>query len=134
MKILVEKPPVYDACVAKFGAALIVGRPIVWAYGDAIYNPMNIGLPRDIIAHEKVHLERQGGDPAAWWKMYLKDDSFRYDEELAASRVEWRTYQRWHPGKNNAAALEHIAAKLSSELYGGLVTPDEALRAIVGAR
>lgn len=122
--IVVAKPPVYDECVAAFGRDAIVGKPILWAWGDKIYNPLDIDIPRELLAHEAVHGARQLGQVESWWELYLKDAAFRYNEEVLAHRAEWRNLVKWN--RQSAAALDAIAARLASPLYGKMCSMDGA--------
>lgn len=129
--IIVAKPPVYAACDAQFK---IAGKPVLFSWGHSIYNPMNVDIPRYLLAHEAVHGERQlkvGID--AWWDKYLADASFRFEEERVAHRAEWLSYSKWCKLEQRAPYLEGVAKRLSSELYGNMVTLDEARIAILRA-
>ena len=132
-EIVIALPPVFDRCVAAFGHEAIIGRPIVWSWGNKVFNPLGIEIPPEILAHEKVHGERQSSDPVrinAWWDKYLTDAQFRYDEELVAHRAEWHAYFRRRPGKDNTEVLNKIAERLASSLYGGCCTVAQAKDAI----
>ena len=125
--VIVAKPPVYDRCIAVFGEAVIVGKPILWAWGDTIYNPLDIDIPRELFAHEAVHGERQlAVDPHRWWDNYLTDTLFRYNEERLAHRAEWRNMVKYGAGKNLTPAFEAIAGRLAGPLYGNVATLKEA--------
>jgi hypothetical protein len=130
-RVVVAKPPVYDACVEKFGADVIVGKPIIWSWGDVIYNPTDIHISHELFAHEAVHGERQLDQVEKWWELYLKDPQFRYDEEMHAHRAEWRAVLRRSAGKNVGAVLEAIAGRLASPLYGKVISLDGARYAIL---
>lgn len=90
LRILEQRPPNYDAVVAAFPGCE-AHKPI-FAYGDAIYNPFQIPVGRELVAHESVHCARQGGNPDAWWKSYIEDKQFRFTEELLAHQEEYRAY------------------------------------------
>ncbi len=123
-RIIVAKPPVYDRCVHAFGEATIVGKPILWSWGDAIYNPLDIDIPRELLAHEAVHGLRQLGVVEAWWNRYLADTDFRFEEEIIAHRAEWRNLVKWARG--TAKHLDAIAGRLASPLYGNMASLDVA--------
>lgn len=132
-RIVVAKPPVYEQCVRVFGAEVIVGKPIIWSWGEVIYNPLDIDIPRELIAHEAVHGERQGpneGSIRHWWLQYLESAEFRYNEERLAHRAEWHTHRKYGAGKNLAPAFEGIAARLASPLYGKVISVDGAKLAL----
>lgn len=120
-------PPIYDAIVQVLPDAANPG--VIFAYGGRVYGRgIKKVLSRELDAHERVHIERQGSDPDAWWRQYLTDPAFRYIEELVAHRAEYRTYCARHinPVKR-AQALRHIAKKLASPLYGAGVTVETAM-------
>lgn len=131
-EIVIAYPPVYERCIAAFGADPIVGKPVIWSWGSTIYNPMNIAIPHELLRHEAVHGERQGAGETinSWWDKYLTSPQFRYDEELVAHRAEWMDYIRYRPGKDNTAMLNKIAERLASALYGGCCTQAQAKDAI----
>lgn len=127
MIVRFERPPLFDKIHAKFDVA---GKPIIFAFGQVIYNPERIKIPSTLFAHEKVHGERQGkqfSDIENWWLRYIEDKEFRFTEELLAHRAEYHAYRKLHgPGQRTAKYLDQVAEKLSSPLYGGLVTPKTA--------
>ena len=107
---------------------------MIFAWDGAIWNPDGIPVSVELQAHEGVHCERQGRgftDCMRWWDRYLQDVGFRYDEELAAHRVEFSTFCRRHENrKRRADYLQKIAERLAGPLYGGVVPVDEARAAI----
>jgi len=125
--IVIARPPIYDRCDAQFH---IAGKPILFSWGDKIYNPMDVDIPHELIAHEAAHGAQQGTEEKGirrWWDQYLADPQFRLYEELLGHRAEWREYMRRHPnGKDSARVLEAIAGRLSSELYGNVISLDDA--------
>lgn len=133
MRIVVSRPPNFDEIVAVFPMA--TRRGVVFTYGGAIYNPSAIEIPRQIIAHEEVHAERQGTDPEevrAWWSRYLRDADFRADEETRAHRAEYHAL-RAHTKDRNVVVrgLDSIAGRLSSPLYGGMLSKAHARALLV---
>jgi hypothetical protein len=112
-----EFPPNIDAIDAAFH---VKEKPVIYAYGGVIYNPHRVFLHHFLIEHEKVHLARQGDDPAGWWDRYIKDDVFRYIEELFAHRRELAVRQRGKDGKKytSYALLKETARRLSAPFYG----------------
>lgn len=128
MKVLKAYPPNYPQMTRHFPQ--IKGKPgILFAYGDTIYNPSNVPLQPWIIAHEEVHGLRQVSDTLAWWDKYLVDAKFRYDEELLAHREEYRVFVE-RMGDPQGYYLDLVAKRLSSQLYGSIVSYDEAKRKI----
>lgn len=110
-------PPNIDAIDAAFHVR--EKRGVVYAYGDTIYNPHAVYLPNFILEHEKVHLARQGDDPAGWWDRYIKDEDFRYAEELAAHAREFEFRRRGKDGKRYTryALLRETAQRLMAPFY-----------------
>lgn len=108
----------------------IANRPVIFTWGDTIYDPMSVGVTPELKAHEGVHFSRQTNDPEkirAWWQQYLVDPAFRLDEELPAHRAEYKTFRALHRDPNaRIRALYHIAAKLSGPLYGNLISDSKA--------
>lgn len=131
MKIVKAFPPNYRAINDVFN---VRGRAVMFAYGGTIFNPSGISISPALQAHEAVHGERQGRDPAGWWVRYIADPRFRLDEEVPAHQAEYR----WHArqagagqpvkGFRSLLAFNHhqIALRLSGPLYGGLISLAEA--------
>lgn len=113
-------------------------RGIVYCWGPRIYNPDGVAIPPEILAHEGVHYSRQTKEEGAirrWWERYLEDPAFRLAEELPAHRAEYKALlNRDRNPRHRSQYLQHVAAKLAAPLYGGIITPREAARQIMGAR
>lgn len=134
--IIVERPPVYERCVKAFGADAIVGQPILWSWGARIYNPMDVDIPPELLAHEAAHGAQQGLEEAEierWWDKYLSDLKFRLEEEVLGHRAEWFNYVRRRPGKDCSQVLNRIAERLASPLYGSMLSVARARRIILTA-
>ena len=114
-----EYPPIFDRIKEAFPLA---GEKTIFAYGDKVYVPSGKQIPPEILAHEKIHCERQMKmGLAAWWDQYLVDPHFRFKEELIAHQVEYHFLRNLHPGKKyKGSIIEHVAKKLSNPLYGGM--------------
>lgn len=124
MKVIEAFPPIYAEIVRAFN---VRGKPVVFCYGDVLYNPSRIKIPPELIAHETVHMLRQGDDPDSWWADYIIDPAFRLAEELPAHIAEFAAVRRATDARSvQQAALHRIAARLSSPLYGSLVDYNEA--------
>jgi len=86
LKVLKDYPPNILAIDAHFHT---IGKPILYTYGDTIYNPLGVEMPDWLAAHEFTHVMQQAkSGPEAWWQRYIEDQEFRYTEELAAHRTE----------------------------------------------
>jgi hypothetical protein len=131
MRIVTGRPPNYAAIAAAFQ---ITGRSgLLFAYGDTIYNQDGIRIPPCLIEHERVHLARQCGIPEAWWERYIADPAFRLAEEIPAHRAEWITFcQGPTTRKLRRAAFAMIAGRLSSPIYGSLISVAKAREVIGG--
>lgn len=132
MRVLAEKPPIWDRIVAAFPH--VDRQPgIIFAWGTRVYMPFGGTLTRELAAHERTHGQRQlkmGLD--AWWDRYLADPDFRYAEEAPAHRAEyWAFCRREADRKARAWFLEQVAQRLSGPLYGGVTTLDQARRCIL---
>lgn len=136
MNIVIARPPNYDQIAAVFPIERFPGA--FFCYGDTIYNPSGSVIPPALLAHESVHSQRQtslriAGNPERWWEFYLADPAFRLAEELPAHRAEWQHFCGQGYGRGERRRyLSQIAQRLSSPLYGSLVTKDKA-RSLIGA-
>lgn len=133
MKVIYEKPPMYDRIVQRFPQA--AGKYVVFSWGDRLYSPSSYPLARQILAHEAVHGVRQGANPEAWWEQYLIDDSFRLTEEIAGHREEYKEYKKSTRDRNMLNAyLSSIALRLSGPLYGNIISQNEARKEICSGK
>lgn len=130
MKVIKAFPPNFVQLSKHFP---IKGKPgILYAYGDVLYNPSGVKVTPWIMAHEEVHGMRQqdeGMSLGEWWDSYINYDDFRLKEELLAHRAEWQTYKSVHDW-SSGYYLDTISTRLSSPLYGSLLSFEEAKRRI----
>lgn len=129
MEIVRRYPPNYSEIVEAIPQAAAPG--VIFCYGDKIYAPGRGALTPALIAHEDVHRRQQlaVGGPGFWSRRYLTDIKWRYEQELAAHIAEYRhDAGEWASRQQRRQALSIIAKRLSSALYGRLVTLDEAKR------
>jgi len=127
MTIVVDFPPIYDEIAAVF--RIYDRRDVVFAWGDRIYNPYELVIPTEILAHEAVHGGRQGSLEAGireWWKRYMEDRAFRFAEEVHAHRAEYLWLMQNAPRGRRRSALKLVASKLASPLYGNMATASDA--------
>ena len=133
MKIINSNPPNIDELDSKFN---IRGKPIIFTYGDIIYNPLNVFVSPELMSHEEVHSVRQTNDRASielWWEKYLIDPEFRLNEEVLAHRAEFKKYCETHKDRNNQNLfLNGISQRLSSSMYGNMLTVNKARKKITG--
>jgi hypothetical protein len=136
MKIEIARPPIYEFIAQHFS---IEGQKgIYFCWGDKIFNPDDVKIPPAIMEHEKVHSIRQGDTIEGWWLRYCVDKEFRFAEELLAHRAEFNWYcqqtnaNEQMPGYRSRKEyhLTKIAQRLSSPLYGSMISTSAARRAI----
>lgn len=133
MKVLVRRPPNFDAILARFPMAF---RAVLFAYGDVIYNPHGVRIPPELFVHEGVHGARQlayAGGVEAWWEHYLADSAFMIEEEALAHVAEYGAVLDGVPLPSRSAqkrALALIADRLSGPLYGNAMSLSAAVRII----
>ena len=145
MRIVQAYPPLIDAIDGAFG---VIGKPILFAWGDRIYNPAGVTVPAELLAHEKVHGERQSAyafgagledKVQAWWGEYIANPTFRLEEEMPAHVVEFKSLceqhrAKWTSERNMRRTFAaHVARKLSAPLYGRLVTFEAAKKFLLAA-
>lgn len=133
MEVCFGLPPMYRELLRTFPD--IEGRRMLFTFGNTIFNPTEVVIPPQLYAHEAVHAKRQGAnidEYFAWWKEYMRDAKFRFDEELPAHVAEYHAYCKRHGDRNaRAKALNEIVLRLAGPVYGCMVTQREAYRAIV---
>lgn len=132
MEIIISRPPNYSDIVKVFPGAASMN--VIFAYAPNIYIPGGGTLPASLMAHESVHIERQLAiGVEAWWARYLTDIPFRYNEELLAHRAEYKSLLTQATTRQmRRGALKIVAKRLTSQLYGGLVNVDQAMKDLVG--
>ena len=130
MRIIKDFPPLFPEIKAVFPHA---GANVLYAWGDVLYNPSDVSVPPELMAHEEVHGARQrrlGVD--RWWKQYLDDPGFRLAEELLAHQAEYWYLRRNGNRAQRRAALSRTAKRLAAPLYGKMVRVSEAKRMLRG--
>ena len=132
MQVIERLPPIYSEILAAFPA--IARMKPIFSWGSTIYNPHRIAIDDGLMAHEGVHAGQQGSNPEAWWRTYIASPKFRLQEELAAHRVEYQ-WRAKAPGMNRhqrRALLVDVAKRLSSPMYGSMISLSDARAAIAG--
>lgn len=125
MKITGSPPPNYEAIIKVFPAAK--DQPVVFTYGDTIFNVSRPSIPYHLIIHEQTHSKQQGNDPAGWWERYLSDPAFRTEQEVEAYAAQYAHVQSVTKDRNVLArALHSLALDLSSSVYGNVLRWSEA--------
>lgn len=133
MKIIIAKPPIWEEANKLFKLQEL-GLGVIFTYGDIIYNPFNIFVTTDLVAHESVHAEQQQHNETCaklWWKRYIEDPEFRIQQESAAYHAQYKCLCKQHKDRNvRARKLYMLADQLSGPIYGNSVTHSEAMARI----
>lgn len=131
MKIKNEKPPIWASVRTLLD---FDEKTTIFTYGDTIYNPANLNITPDLIVHESVHEIQQKGilGPPRWWKKYLHNQQFRFEQELEAYRAQYAYYRGVVKDRNRLVThLRQLAVALTGPMYGNLpVGLFEAMRLI----
>jgi len=125
-----EYPPNYKIIKKAFN--LGEHENVIFTYGDTLYVPQGekTKLDKPLMAHEEVHSRQQQEIGASWWwDRFLSEPPFRLSQELEAYREQYKAMQNM-PAKKRAGYLTHIAHDLSSEIYGSLMSFEEAVAVI----
>lgn len=130
MEIVNSLPPNYTEILAVFPSAANHG--VIFTYGDTIFNPSGGSISPELFAHEGLHSGRQGSDVDRWWAKYLVDTEFRLEEELLGHRAEYRAFIARHKDREQVNQyLQAVAQRLSSPLYGNIITMNKARKEIM---
>jgi len=133
MKIVEGWPPNIDYLAEHF-PKIREGRAYI-CYGDTLYNPTGLPISDACVAHEEAHSVRQlayKGGPDAFVERYIKDPSFRRDEEAIGYAAELRYLVSRTPG-GKWRFIETLAARMASPLYNLSCTSREARTLILTA-
>lgn len=127
MLVRKELPPNYK------NIKKVLNPPVnaIFTYGDTIYAPyIYFELPIELFVHEETHMKQQNHEPKLWWGKYLASPDFRLEQELEAYRNQYHYFLK-HNDRNKAYfLLRRIAEDLASEMYGNIVSFDEAISLI----
>lgn len=127
MKIIIDYPPNIEDIRKVFP---LTGREI-FTWGNTIYNSSDEHISNQLAAHEYVHCIQQGNDKEGWWKRYLIDTKFRFNQELEAHKAEYKEFCRPRPSRlRKRVCLKLMARRLSSPMYGRVVTFEKAKKLI----
>lgn len=130
IQIYKTPPPqwILDAVKEKFSAKWEDG--VIFTYGMIISNIEGI-ISEDTFKHECTHVAQQNAYGAdAWWKRYLEDDTFRFEQELEAYRNQFDFAKLNCSSGQLLDILKHCAYTLSGPLYGNVVDYDKAVQLI----
>ena len=128
VKVTTEKPPqwILDEVKEKFGVVWDSG--VIFTYGDVI-STSGGKMTEDLLAHESHHTvqQREFGGADKWWREYLDNPQFRYEQELECYRKQYKWLKENEPnGMLRSQFLSHYAKSLSGEMYGKVCTYEEA--------
>ena len=127
MKFSTSKPPIFDKLHKAFGVEW--GKGLVIAYKDTIHHSQP--LHPSVIVHEQVHLNRQGKDPDLWYENYIRNEKFRFGEELLAYHAQYDYLMDVIRDRNELAKWRwKLAVDLSGPMYGKVVSHKEAMKLI----
>jgi hypothetical protein len=104
----------------------VAGRPVIFAFGDTIYNPEGVKITPALEAHEACTASGRATDVEGWWRRYMADPQFRLVEELLAHKVEFETLCTGANRHQRRFHLRVVAGKLSSPLYGRMISLERA--------
>lgn len=96
----------------------------IFAYDDCIYTDKE--LPHDLLIHELIHLEQQKRDGLdIWVDKYLNDPKQRLEYEIEAYKGQLQSIK----DRNFRTKIRYESAtNLSSPLYGGIISKEDALK------
>lgn len=114
MKQQVGAPPNVDLIRMVLGT---IPQDAVFTYGDTIYKMMDVELPEDVLSHEKVHEKQQGNKVDIWWKNWLENKVFRYQQELEAYAHQYKSQKDEYSAVGQKQYLMHLANQLKTH-YG----------------
>ena len=124
IKVEFKRPPNYKQIAETFN---LVGKNVVFTYGDTVYAPSGKGLSRDLEVHEATHMRQQASlGPDAWWEKYLADPTFRALQELEAYREQYQFACTNYDRISRRKLLRHISKDLSGRMYGDMMKTSEA--------
>lgn len=102
------------------------------AFNHTIYT--NREIPMDILVHESLHFEQQGGFVGSlkWWIKYIFNNKFRYSQELPAYQAQINYIVNTQKDKNTSWKLKaelqkEFARIMSNPMYNNMVSYDKAL-------
>lgn len=130
-----QKPPqwILDAVKEKWG--VVWESNVIFTYNGVISTSSG-EMTEDLIAHENTHIEQQArleGWGDEWWKRYLADDQFRFEQELEAYQNQYKWLVRNIKDRNEVFRfLTHYAKSLSGAMYGNMCDFHTAWRKIKG--
>jgi hypothetical protein len=130
MKVVDGRPPNFDLILAALPGA--DGDGVMFCWGNTIYAPGRTSIADHFHAHEAVHSIQQGDAPGMWWLTYIGSPSFRLEQEIPAHRAEYQFRCNGMGRRQRRILLRETAKKLTSPLYGSLISLGKAKAALRG--
>lgn len=131
LEIVFDQPPFIDKARNMFR----LPEGVVFTFGRKIYNPSKRRIDEHLYAHESHHGEQQGNNPMGWWAKYLNNPAFRASQEIPAYQIQYQSAKKKSKDRNKLHSYLVLLAKdLSGEMYAGLMTFHEAMKAIKSER
>jgi len=117
------KPQSEFPLLSRFKEVFPITTHTIFAYNHVIY--CDYKLPDHLIVHEETHHRQQDRDGLDYWiDNYLKDPKYRLEQEIEAYKNQLQSIK----DRNQRSKIRIESARnLSSELYGNLLTFQEAL-------
>ena len=124
----VNYPPFYIGLWIIFFPEADFEKGTIFAWGKKIYAKQPLTIP--LTAHEAVHIEQQKNSylwGMVWLIRYALSKTFRLAQEIPAHQAEFRCVrQMLKDTKRKAIYLDLAAERLSSPLYGSLISRERA--------
>jgi hypothetical protein len=132
MKVIKLYPPNIEEIQKKFD---VKGKKIIYSWGDKIYSPHpDFIITPELFTHERVHSLNQTNiekNIILWWEKYLDDVEFRLREELLAHIAEYKHHCLSTNDRNvRNRYLNMVSMKLSSPIYGNMISQNQARKLI----
>ena len=128
-RVVFDRPPMFAEIDAKFHVA---GKPVIFSWGDLIYNPERITIPPHLLVHEAMHGWRQRKwGIEQWWRDYIDSPASRLEEEILAHRAEYAALLRVNSNRHaRRGHLKQVAKRLAAPLYGGMISAVKARKVL----
>lgn len=130
MEIVYAKPPNYERVASAFNLEDHPG--VIFTYGNKIYVPAGdkLKIDKPLMRHEETHARQQRDiGIEEWWDKFITEPEFRLSQELEAYREQYRNMADLD-APSRMGYLNHICSDLSGEMYGNIMTHEEARVAI----
>jgi hypothetical protein len=131
MITVIAFPPHYERICEVF-PAVRESKNVIFTYGQIIYSPYNDYIDPALQFHEATHsLQQDTFGAEKWWEKYLEDNEFRLSQEVEAYHNQFNKYKKTEKDRNKIAKYLHsLAADLSSDIYGKIISYQEARKII----